>query len=98
MADKVKDDNKDQGLAPGLSSSAELSSAERAEHEARGGVVAGRARQGMFGIQGSGDTSGYGGLVLPEYVPPPAQRPYGGAFDEITDELMAAMHEGGIPA
>jgi NADH-quinone oxidoreductase subunit C len=87
-----------KGLAPGLASSAELSSAQQAEHEARGGVVAGRARQGMFGVQGWGDTSGYGGLKLPAYVPPPAQRPYGGGFDELTDELLAAMNERGVPA
>jgi NADH-quinone oxidoreductase subunit C len=91
--------NNDKDLAPGKSSSAGLSSAEQAEHEARGGVVAGRARQGMFGVQGGwGDTSGYGGLRLPAYVPLPAQRPYGGGFDELTDELLAAMHERGVPA
>jgi len=92
MADESKD------LAPGLPSSAERSSAQQAEHEARGGVVAGRARQGMFGVQGWGDTSGYGGLKLPPYVPPPAQRPYGDGFDELTDELLAAMNERGVPA
>ncbi|MGH3774269.1 MAG: NADH-quinone oxidoreductase subunit C [Pseudonocardiaceae bacterium] len=75
-----------------------MSSAEQAEHEARGGVVAGRARQGMFGVRGSGDTSGYGGLALPAYVPAAAQRPYGGWFDELTDELLAAMRERGVPA
>ena len=92
MADESKD------LAPGRSGSAELSSAEQAEHEARGGVVAGRSRQGMFGVRGSGDTSGYGGLRLPAYVPPPAQRPYGDGFDELTDELLAAAAEHGLPA
>ncbi|HET9257725.1 MAG TPA: NADH-quinone oxidoreductase subunit C [Pseudonocardiaceae bacterium] len=71
---------------------------EHAEHQARGGVAAGRARQGMFGVRGSGDTSGYGGLALPEYVPAPAQRPYGGGFDELTDELLDAMRERGVSA
>ena len=28
------------------------------------------ARQGMFGVKGSGDTSGYGGLVKPTLYPP----------------------------
>jgi NADH-quinone oxidoreductase subunit C len=98
MPDKDKNDTKHLGLAPGQSSSAEMSSAQQAEHEARGGVVAGRARQGMFGVRGSGDTSGYGGLALPPYVPAPAQRPYGGWFDELTDELLAAMRERGVPA
>jgi NADH-quinone oxidoreductase subunit C len=58
-----------------------------------GGAVAGRARQGMFGIHGSGDTSGFGGLRLPAYAPAPAERPYGGWFDEVTDELAAALEE-----
>ncbi|MGH3770416.1 MAG: NADH-quinone oxidoreductase subunit C [Pseudonocardiaceae bacterium] len=75
-----------------------MSPSEQAEHEARGGVVAGRARQGMFGVSGSGDTSGYGGVTLPGYLPAPARRPYGGWFDEITDELLAAMAERGVPA
>ncbi|HEX8761189.1 MAG TPA: NADH-quinone oxidoreductase subunit C, partial [Pseudonocardiaceae bacterium] len=75
-----------------------MTSVEKAEHEARGGVVAGRARQGMFGVRGPGDTSGYGGLLLPAYAPPPAQRPYGGWFDEFTDELFAAMREREVPA
>jgi NADH-quinone oxidoreductase subunit C len=94
--DNNADNNKD--LAPGQRSSASMTSADQAEHEARGGVVAGRARQGMFGVRGSGDTSGYGGLTLSAYVPAPAQRPYGGWFDELTDELLAAMRERGIPA
>lgn len=85
-------------LARGKPPSAEMGPAEQAEHEARGGVVAGRARKGMFGIRDAGDTSGYGGLQLPAYSPPAAQRPYGGWFDEFTDELFAAMDERGIPA
>ena len=36
---------------------------EPAEHKTP--LVAGRARKGMFGVSGSGDTSGYGGLRLP---------------------------------
>ncbi len=79
-------------------SAAELTPQEEAEHEARGGVVAGRSRQGMFGVRGSGDTSGYGGLRLPAYVPQPAQRPYGDWFDDFTDDLLAAMADNGIPA
>jgi NADH-quinone oxidoreductase subunit C len=35
-------------------------------------------RQGMFGVEGTGDTSGYGGLVAPVTLPGPAQRPFGG--------------------
>ncbi|RJQ84589.1 NADH-quinone oxidoreductase subunit C [Amycolatopsis panacis] len=61
-------------------------------------VVAGQVRKGMFGVRGSGDTSGYGGLRLPAYSPPPAERPYGGWFDEFADELYAAMADNEIPA
>ncbi|HEY2765932.1 MAG TPA: NADH-quinone oxidoreductase subunit C [Pseudonocardiaceae bacterium] len=71
---------------------------EQAEHQARGGVVAGRSRQGMFGVDDAGDTSGFGGLQLPAYSPAAAQRPYGGWFDDFTDELLAAMDERGVPA
>ena len=57
-------------------------------------TVTGRAREGMFGISGSGDTSGFGGLRLPAYAPAPAERPYGGWFDEVVDETAAALDEG----
>ena len=55
-----------------------------------------RARHGMFGVHGSGDTSGFGGLQLPGYVPAPAERPYGGWFDAFVDELGAALAERGV--
>ncbi|MDQ4026024.1 MAG: NADH-quinone oxidoreductase subunit C [Actinomycetota bacterium] len=85
-------------LEPGRESSAERTAADQAELEARGGVVAGRARKGMFGTRDTGDTSGYGELRLSAYSPPPAERPYGGWFDEVTDELIAALDERGIRA
>jgi NADH-quinone oxidoreductase subunit C len=46
--------------------------------------------QGMFGVTGSGDTSGFGGLVRTRAVLPPAERPYGGFFDEVVDALSEA--------
>ncbi len=54
-------------------------------------VAPSRARKGMFGVHDSGDTSGYGGLRLPGYVPAPAERPFGGWFDELVDELGAGL-------
>lgn len=100
MADQDKPDAATAGgdIAPGKPSSAAMDQVEQAEHESRGGVVAGRARQGMFGVRDAGDTSGYGGLQLPAYVPAAARRPYGDWFDEFTDELLAAMDERGVPA
>jgi NADH-quinone oxidoreductase subunit C len=50
----------------------------------------GREQQGMFGIEGSGDTSGFGGLLREPYVAPAAQRPYGSYFDTVVDALEAA--------
>ena len=35
-------------------------------------------RHGMFGVEGTGDTSGYGGLVRPVAFPGSTSRPYGG--------------------
>ncbi|WP_410639754.1 NADH-quinone oxidoreductase subunit C [Amycolatopsis sp. lyj-346] len=82
----------------------EQSSAERAETglTAKGpgaaeSVVTGRERQGMFGVHGTGDTSGYGGVRLPAYSPAPAERPYGGWFDQFADEFYAALAERKIP-
>ncbi|MGW3993405.1 NADH-quinone oxidoreductase subunit C [Amycolatopsis sp. NPDC004772] len=83
----------------------EQSSAERAETGltaagpgAAEPVVTGRERQGMFGVHGTGDTSGYGGVRLPAYSPAPAERPYGGWFDQFADEFYAALAERKIPA
>ena len=59
--------------------------------------VAGRSRQGMFGVSGSGDTSGFGGLHLAAYVAPAAERPYGGWFDEVTDALLDSLRAKGLP-
>jgi NADH-quinone oxidoreductase subunit C len=60
-------------------------------------VVTGKARKGMFNVSGSGDTSGFGGLRLPAHVAAPAERPYGGWFDEFTDQMLSAMRERNIP-
>jgi NADH-quinone oxidoreductase subunit C len=48
-------------------------------------------RRGMFGISGSGDTSGYGRLVRPVSLSGSTARPFGGYFDEITDRLTDVL-------
>ena len=48
-------------------------------------------RQGMFGVHGTGDTSGYGGLTRAVTFPGEAQRPFGGWYDEVADALEAAL-------
>jgi NADH-quinone oxidoreductase subunit C len=55
----------------------------------------GRRQQGMFGVSDAGDTTGFGGLVRDPYVPPQAERPYGGYFDELVDALQAAYGQFG---
>jgi len=63
--------------AKGGDESSEL--AERSLHDPTPAVTAtGVERTGMFGVHGSGDTSGYGLLVTEPYTPAPAERPYGG--------------------
>ena len=59
-------------------------------------VAPSRARKGMFGVHGTGDTSGFGGLRLPGYAPAPAERPFGGWFDELVDELGPCLDRRGI--
>nr|WP_189242900.1 NADH-quinone oxidoreductase subunit C [Planobispora rosea] len=49
------------------------------------------ARMGMFGAQDSGDTSGYGRLVVRRAPRLSTPRPYGGYFDAIADELERAL-------
>jgi NADH-quinone oxidoreductase subunit C len=66
-------------------------------------------RRGMFGVEGVGDTSGYGGLVRPVTLPGSTPRPYGGPggrggeatrsvgeFDEVADSLTGALEAAGI--
>jgi NADH-quinone oxidoreductase subunit C len=48
-------------------------------------------REGMFGVRGTGDTSGYGGLTRPITLPGATQRPYGGWFDDVADRLESAL-------
>lgn len=48
------------------------------------------SEKGMFGGKGSGDTSGFGGLVNSATVITSTQRPYGGYFDQVADDLERA--------
>ncbi|WP_307816511.1 NADH-quinone oxidoreductase subunit C [Nocardioides limicola] len=53
-------------------------------------------RRGMFGAAGSGDTSGYGGLVQPINYPGASQPPYGGWFDTVAEALDARLDHAGV--
>ncbi len=53
-------------------------------------------REGMFGVHGSGDTSGYGGLRRPVVMPGATEPPYGGGFDEVADRLAVLLRQTGV--
>ena len=53
-------------------------------------------RTGAFGVSGSGDTSGFGGLVRTVALPAASERPYGDWFDDLADELEASLDDAGI--
>ncbi|BBX95289.1 NADH-quinone oxidoreductase subunit C [Mycobacterium lacus] len=53
-------------------------------------------RRGMFGVKGTGDTSGYGRLVREITLPGGSPRPYGGYFDDVTDRLAEALAREGV--
>ena len=53
-------------------------------------------RQGMFGVHGTGDTSGYGGIVRPVAMPGGTPKPYGGWFDEVAEAFDSALSTAGI--
>lgn len=54
-------------------------------------------RHGSFGASGSGDTSGFGGLVETFTMPEPSSRPYGAGFDDLADELELALEARNLP-
>ncbi len=49
-----------------------------------------KGRTGMFGVKGSGDTSGFGGLARRRPSMADTPRPFGGYFDEVYDALEEA--------
>jgi NADH-quinone oxidoreductase subunit C len=46
--------------------------------------------KGMFGVQGTGDVSGFGGLTRPHPAVTGTPRPFGDYFDEVYDSLEEA--------
>jgi NADH-quinone oxidoreductase subunit C len=53
-------------------------------------------RSGMFGVSGTGDTSGYGGLQVRRAPRLSTPRPYGSYFDELADTLAASLATVGV--
>ncbi|WP_370290540.1 NADH-quinone oxidoreductase subunit C [Nocardioides sp.] len=92
-----------QGPAPAVEQPAVDASPENlpGRLDAAGGARQVGERRGMFGVSGTGDTSGYGGLVAPVVLPGATPRPYGGWFDTVADLLeplvqYVVVHRGEI--
>jgi NADH-quinone oxidoreductase subunit C len=50
-------------------------------------------QDGMFGVTGTGDTSGFGGLVRSQHSAGSSERPFGSYFDDVADNLERAFPE-----
>jgi len=50
-------------------------------------------QKGSFGVSGTGDTSGFGGLVRTAIDSGSTERPYGGYFDSVADDLERTYPE-----
>ena len=48
-------------------------------------------QHGSFGVTGTGDTSGYSGLVRTSISSGSTERPFGGYFDDVADDLERAF-------
>ena len=55
-------------------------------------------RQGMFGVAGTGDTSGYGGLRRAVELPGASTPPYGGWMDDVAGALATVTRDNGLQA
>jgi NADH-quinone oxidoreductase subunit C len=92
------------GSAPAVSSAAEEADVSAAADSAEGQLAEMSAttevlevRKGMFGVQGTGDTSGYGGLNRTIEFPAPSNPPFGGWWDSVYDRMGRLMSDGDDP-
>ena len=80
------------GEAPSVDSGAteaEEDEAQLATTEPTAEVL--QVRRGMFGVKGSGDTSGYGGLTRVVEFPAAATPPFGGWWDQVYERIGALI-------
>jgi NADH-quinone oxidoreductase subunit C len=52
--------------------------------------------EGMFGVSGTGDTSGFGGLTRNVELPGASTAPYGGWMDDVANALSTGAAEAGV--
>jgi NADH-quinone oxidoreductase subunit C len=86
-------------VAPEIASEDDVVSADEVapDHSTPGGPEVVRVQRGLFGVSGTGDTSGYNRLVRPVTLPGATTRPYGGWFDEFADHFEAALGDKQLP-
>ena len=88
------------GAAPDVATDDTEAGEDRSELAAAGQPAAEvlETRRGMFGVRGTGDTSGYGGLTKTIEFPSAVQPPFGGWWDSVHDRLGQLFDgEGGDP-
>jgi NADH-quinone oxidoreductase subunit C len=66
--------------------------AARSSGEAGAGEVVSR-HEGMFGVSGTGDTSGYGGLTRTVELPGGTEGPYGGWMDVVAEAVAPSTEK-----
>ena len=87
-------DEKPQGTEPDATDTAPENTLPVSPEQLQPEIVG--VQHGMFGVHGSGDTSGYGGLVRPVAMPGGTRPPYGGWFDTVVDDLVTGLSGHGI--
>jgi NADH-quinone oxidoreductase subunit C len=77
------------GSAPAVSTDEHQASEQRSELATsdQAGPEVLEVRRGMFGVRGTGDTSGYGGLAKTIEFPAAAAPPFGGWWDSVYERI-----------
>jgi NADH-quinone oxidoreductase subunit C len=77
------------GSAPAVSTDENQASEQRSElaPSDQGAPEVLEVRRGMFGVRGTGDTSGYGGLAKTIEFPAPSAPPFGGWWDSVYERI-----------
>ncbi|HYP43895.1 MAG TPA: NADH-quinone oxidoreductase subunit C [Propionibacteriaceae bacterium] len=92
------------GSQPAVSSEAEATETQESQRAEVDVAAAARTtevlavRKGMFGVQGTGDTSGFGGLNRTVEFPASSAPPFGGWWDAVYERIGSLFNgEGGDP-
>ena len=95
-AESTPPETKPAGGMPAEAKPAEMQPGEQAALAGRERLSEQVARTGMFGAETTGDTSGYGGLMVRRPPPLSSPRPYGSYFDDLADALGSSLDQAGL--